>query len=156
MGAAILLQSLKAEPHFCAVVAESPFANFREIAYVRVGQFLRVGPWLGRIVLRPAIELAFLYGRLRYHVDLTDASSERAVEGVRTPILLIHGLDDHNIPPIHSREIQAHSPSDITLWEVPRAQHCGAIAVAPEEFGSRVLEWFGRGHATSAPARPPT
>ena len=156
MGAAILLQSLKAEPHFCAAVAESPFATFREVAYVRVGQFLRVGPWLGRIVLRPAVELAFLYGRLRYAVDLTQASPERAMENVRIPILLIHGLDDHNIPPVHSREIQAHNPSDITLWEVPRAQHCGAIAVAPEEFGRRVLEWFGRGSATSAPARLPT
>ena len=156
MGAAILLQSLKAESHFCAVIAESPFATFREIAYVRVGRFLRVGPWLGRVVLRPAVELAFLYGKSRYGVDLTHASPERAVENVRIPILLIHGLDDHNIPPIHSREIQAHNPSDITLWEVPRAQHCGAIAVAPEEFGRRVLEWFGRGGATSAPAHPQT
>ncbi|HUH63989.1 MAG TPA: alpha/beta hydrolase [Terracidiphilus sp.] len=156
MGAAILLQSLKAEPHFCAVVAESPFANFREVGYVRVGQFLRVGPWLGRILLRPAVELAFLYGRLRYGVDLTRASPGRAVENVRVPILLIHGLDDHNIPPSHSREIQSHNPSDITLWEVPRAQHCGAIAVAPEEFGRRVLEWFRRDSVISAPARPPT
>ena len=60
MGAAILLQALRVEPRFCAAVAESSFANFREIEYVRVGQFLRVGPWLGRIVLRPVVELAFL------------------------------------------------------------------------------------------------
>ena len=131
MGAAILLQSLRAEPHFCAVVAESPFANFREIGYTRVGQFFGVGPWLGRIVLRPAVELAFLYGRLRFGVNLADASPERAVENIQIPILLIHGLKDHNIPPSHSREIQAHNPSDITLWEVPRAGHCGAVMVAP-------------------------
>ena len=156
MGAAILLQALRAEPGFCAIVAESPFADFREIGYVRVGQFLKVGPWLGRIVLRPAVELAFLYGRIRYGINLADASPERAAEGVRVPILLIHGLEDHNIPPNHSREIQAHNPSDITLWEVPRAGHCGAIAVAPEEFDRRVLQWFGRNPPTPASTRPPT
>jgi uncharacterized protein len=32
MGAAQLLQSLPKEPRFCAVVAESPFATFREVA----------------------------------------------------------------------------------------------------------------------------
>src|SRR5690242_9331386 len=36
MGAAQLLQSLQAEPHFCAVAAESAFSTFREIAYDRV------------------------------------------------------------------------------------------------------------------------
>jgi len=155
MGAAILLQALRAEPQFCAAVAESSFASFRKIGYVRVGQFLRVGPWLGRIVLRPAVELAFVYGRLRFGVNLADASPERAVENVQTPILLIHGLEDHNIPPSHSREIQAHNPSNITLWEVPRAGHCGASMVAPEEFNRRVLQWFSRGRVTSAPALPP-
>lgn len=143
MGAAILLQALRTDLRFCSAVAESPFSDFREIGYVRVGQFFKVGPWLGRVVLRPAVELAFVYGKLRYGVNLADASPERAVESVRIPILLIHGLADHNIPPSHSREIRAHNPSDITLWEVPRAGHCGAIAVAPEEFSKRVLQWFG-------------
>jgi len=156
MGAAVLLQSLTAEPRFCAAVAESPFATFRGVAYVRVGHLFHSGPWVGRIVLRPAVELAFLYGKLRYGVNLANASPKRAVENVRTPILLIHGLDDHNIPPSHSREIQAHNPSDITLWEVPRAKHCGAIVVAPEEFAKRVLQWFGRGGLSSASVRPPT
>src|SRR5882724_11957334 len=38
MGAAILLQSLSVESHFCAVVAESPYASFREIAMDRLSQ----------------------------------------------------------------------------------------------------------------------
>ena len=48
MGAAQLLQSLEVEPGFCAIVAESSFSTFREIAYDRVGQFFQTGPWLGR------------------------------------------------------------------------------------------------------------
>jgi len=142
MGAAILLQSLREETGFCAVIAESSFTSFRQIAYVRVGQFAGTGAWLGKIALRPAVELAFLYGGITRGVLLTDASPEDAVIGSRVPILLIHGLSDDNIPFRHSEEIRSHNPADITLWEVPGAGHCGAVSVAPEQFDSRVLRWF--------------
>ena len=52
MGAAIVLQALKTTP-FCAVVAESPFASFRQIAYIRVGEVFRAGScWAGRSYAR--------------------------------------------------------------------------------------------------------
>jgi dipeptidyl aminopeptidase/acylaminoacyl peptidase len=131
MGAAIVLQAAKTTP-FCAVVAESSFASFRQIAYVRVGQFFHTGPWLGRIVFRPAVETAFLYGRLTRGVNLAEASPERSVVGSRVPILLIHGLADDNIPFPQSEQIRARNPADITLWEVPLAGHCGAVNVVPQ------------------------
>jgi uncharacterized protein len=142
MGAAILLQSVRVETRFCAVVAESSFASFRKIAYVRVGQFAGTGPWLGKIALRPAVELAFLYGKITRGVYLTDASPENAVVRSRVPILLIHGLSDNNIPFRQSEWIHSHNPSYITLWEVPGAGHCGAVSVAPQEFDNRVVGWF--------------
>src|ERR1035438_9054083 len=129
MGAAIVLKAVKTTP-FCAVVAESSFASFRQIAYVRVGQFFHTGPWLGRVALRPAVELAFLYGRLTHGVNLADASPERSVVGARVPILLIHGLSDDNIPFQQSERIRAHNAADIVLWEVPGAGHCGAVNAA--------------------------
>jgi uncharacterized protein len=141
MGAAIVLQAARTTP-FCAVVAESSFASFRQIAYVRVGQFFHTGEWLGRIVLRPAVETAFLYGRLTRGVNLADASPERSVVGGQMPILLIHGLADDNIPPQQSERIRAHNPAEIVLWEVPNAGHCGAVNAAGREFDTRVLGWF--------------
>jgi hypothetical protein len=141
MGAAIVLQAAQTTP-FCAVVAESSFASFHQIAYVRVGQFFHTGEWLGRIVLRPAVETAFLYGRLTRGVNLADASPERSVVGGQMPILLIHGLADDNIPPQQSERIRAHNPAEIVLWEVPNAGHCGAVNAAGQEFDTRVLGWF--------------
>jgi dipeptidyl aminopeptidase/acylaminoacyl peptidase len=156
MGAAILLQSVEEERRFCAVVAESSFASFRQIAFVRVGQFFHTGRWLGRIVLRPALEAAFLYGRLTRGINLADASPERSVVASRVPILLIHGLADANIPHQQSEEIRAHNPAEIVLWEVPNAGHCGAVSAAPKEFDTRVLGWFSshdRG-TVDTPLRP--
>ena len=61
MGAGELLQSLAVESHFCAVASESSFSSFRQIAYDRMGQPFHLGPWLGRTLLRPVVEFAFLY-----------------------------------------------------------------------------------------------
>jgi dipeptidyl aminopeptidase/acylaminoacyl peptidase len=145
MGAAILLQSLVAEPRFCAVVAESPFSNFRRAAYDRPARFLGGhGLWVGRTLLRPVFEVGFEYARLRYGLPLADASPVEAVARSRTPVLLIHGLADLNMRPYHSRRISDARPDHhaIELWEVPGAGHCGAWSTVPKEFETRVLNWF--------------
>ncbi len=141
MGAAIVLQSVKQTP-FCAVVAESSFASFRQVAYIRVGQVFHAGKWLGQYALRPAVELAFLYGRLTRGVNLAAVSPQDAVINSRIPILLIHGLADENIPPQQSEMIRSRNPADISLWEVPEAGHCSAVSAAGEGFNVRVLDWF--------------
>jgi dipeptidyl aminopeptidase/acylaminoacyl peptidase len=109
-----MLQAIRTTP-LCAVVAESPFASFRQIAYIRVGQAFHWGSWLGQTVLRPAVELALIYGRLTRGVNLAAASPEESVAGSRVPILLIHGLADSNIPPQQSEMTRACNPADITL-----------------------------------------
>lgn len=149
MGAAELLQSLAAATPFCAVVAESSFANFREIAYDRMGQPFHVGPWIGRTLFRPIVESAFLRARWKYGLDMTKVSPEAAVAHTRVPVLLIHGAIDSNIAVRHSRLIHQHDPQTV-LWEVPGADHCGAIAVAPREFEARVLGFFQNGAALAA------
>lgn len=141
MGAALILQAAAMEPRFCAIIAESPFASFRQIAYIRVGQIFHTGKWLGQIVLRPTVELALLYGRITRGIWLSSASPMRAVRGNETPIMLIHGLADSNIPAQQSEMIRSENPS-IVLWEVPHAGHCGAVDAAPAEFKNRVLAWF--------------
>ena len=141
MGAAQLLQSLSVEDRFCAVVAESPFATFREIAYDRVGQAFHIGPWLGRWALRPLVEVAFAYAKWKYKLDMEQVSPDQASAATRVPVLLIHGQDDSNVPVRHSRMIAKHDPA-VTLWMVPGAEHCGAVSVAPKEFEQSVVGWF--------------
>ena len=141
MGAAELLQSLSIEPRFCAVAAESSFSSFREIAYDRMGQPFHLGTWFGRTIFRPVVEFAFLYARWKYGLDMQQVSPEDSVATTRVPVFLIHGQIDSNIPLRHSRRIQARN-RNVVLWEVPSADHCGAISAAPQEFNQRLLTWF--------------
>jgi fermentation-respiration switch protein FrsA (DUF1100 family) len=138
MGAAQLLQSLSVEDRFCGVIAESSFSTFREIAYDRVGQAFHTGPWLGRSVLRPLVEVVFGYAKWKYKLDFERVSPDRAIALSHVPVFLIHGEDDSNIPVRHSRIIARDDP-EVTLWIVPGAEHCGAISMAAREFEQRVV-----------------
>jgi uncharacterized protein len=141
MGASQLLESLDPGVPFCAVAVESGFANFREIAYDRMGQPFHLGPWVGRTLLRPTVEVAFLRARWKYGLNLQQISPEDSVATTVVPVLLIHGQVDSNIPVRHSRRIRARN-ARVQLWEVPGADHCGAISTAPQEFKRRLLGWF--------------
>ena len=144
MGAAQLLQSLPKESRFCAIVVESPCATFREVAYARFGREFHAGPWLGRTVFRPTVDVGFLTVRLMHGLDMEQASPASAVASTKTPVLLIHGLKDRNIPPYHADWIQSMNASAIVVWKVPGATHTMAHQTAPAEFEQRVLKWFER------------
>jgi predicted alpha/beta-fold hydrolase len=102
MGAAQLLQSLGAGTHFCAVVAESSFSNFHEIAYDRMGQPFHlgpsVGPWFGRTFFRPLVEAAFLRARWKYGFNLQQVSPEDAVATTPVPVFLIQARSMETFP----------------------------------------------------------
>jgi dipeptidyl aminopeptidase/acylaminoacyl peptidase len=140
MGAAILLESLPCERRFRAVVAEAPFAEFREIAYDRLAQETALPSRL----FWPIVDLGMVYGRLRYGLDLDHASPAAAVRATSVPILLIHGTEDRNIPIRHSRVLHALQPTTTVLWEVAGGHHVDALATAGNEYVARVLDWFGR------------
>jgi len=41
----------------------------------------------------------------------------------------------------HSQQIHAHAPKT-QPWQVPNADHCGALSTAPQEFEHRILALF--------------
>jgi len=152
MGAAIVLQAARVEPGFCAVVAESPFSTFRAVAFDRVGYFSGgLGPWFGRTIGRLPVEVALLYARIRYGLDLTQANPADAIQHSPVPILLIHGTRDVNILPRHSQALAQLDPKHAELWLVPGAAHCGGWGAGPKTFERRVVGWFAKYNSPSAP-----
>lgn len=138
LGAAVLLQSLPKEPRFRAVVAESPFATFEEISYDRMTQV----SGLPKPVFWPVIHLGFFYTRLRYGLDMWQASPVAAIRTTAIPILLIHGTLDTNIPLHHSLELYTLNPAATRLWEIQGAEHVAGLATDPELYAKTVVSWF--------------
>lgn len=143
MGAAILIQASSIDPRIRALVAECAFSTFRDIAYYRVAQLVGLqqrAEW----VFAPLIEPAFLYTRARYGVDLYQSSPTAALRLSNTPVLLIHGTADTNIPSAHSERLGKVRPANTELWLVPSAVHTQAYGSGPQEYERRVLAWFQR------------
>lgn len=145
MGAALLLQSLRLENRFCAVVVESPFSRFQSVAYERAASYVRMPAWFGRTALRPVVDFALLYTRRKYGIDFRTANPAEGVAVTNTPMLLIAGTKDINILPHHAEDLAKLNPR-AELWMVEGAQHGGAWGTNPDLFVQRVTGFLQGTH----------
>jgi pimeloyl-ACP methyl ester carboxylesterase len=135
MGAAQLLQSLDTHPRFCAIVAESSFANFREIAYDRMGQPFHLGPWFGRTLLRPLVEVAFLRASSKYGLVQSSGLATRD-SGLAFCISCAHPVDNPSKP-------RLATPSHSFRLEETLRQHCISQSCEPSfPFRENALRVF--------------
>jgi len=146
MGGSILIQAAAQQTVFGAIVAECPFSDLPSIAEYRVVQWMH-GRMPARIVARSLVSSALVYARVRYGLSLRSASPVEGAARLRTPLLLIHGTEDANVPPAHSQAIAKADPK-AEMWFVEGAGHTGAAARDPVQFRSRVLGWF-QGHSVT-------
>jgi uncharacterized protein len=126
-------------------VAESAFRDLREVSYDFAGMY--TSALLGKTLLRPIAILAVRSGEREGGFRAEDVSPEKAVAARAFPVLLICGLEDHNIPPRHTQAIYAAAIGPKEMWLVPGAGHTQVQGRAPEEFERRVTQFVGALHA---------
>lgn len=144
MGASIALQSAAIEPRVSGVVAESAFANLREVSFDYAG--LRLSSFLGRTLFRPASSMAIRGAEKEGGFKADDISPEKAVAARAFPVLLICGLRDRNIPARHTRRIFKAAAGPKEMWLVPGAGHTAALGKEPREFERRVVNFYRKIH----------
>ena len=131
-------------------MAECPFADLKAAAEIRVRRILPLPGWTSRPVARIVVASGVLYARLRYGFDYRQVSPIAAMAQTRTPILLIHGLEDQETPYWHSQRLAQANPAAV-LWLVPHANHVRASSTDPNGFRRRVLDWFAQHRASTRP-----
>jgi fermentation-respiration switch protein FrsA (DUF1100 family) len=137
MGAGILLQT---PGEFAAIVADSPFACFPDVAVWRVSRTTQWSPAAAALFVNAALWIE----RLQSGQDLRQACPEKALRASATPVLLIHGERDMSIPPEHSQRLAAACGPNCTLKIVPGAEHTLSVAVAGAQYRDWVLEFLRR------------
>jgi uncharacterized protein len=143
LGASILIQAAAVAPAFTAIVAESPYADLREIAEYRVRRTSRMPGFVAIPAAKIAVSSAVFYARWVDNLDLRQVSPVNDIAHSSTPILLIHGMKDIRTPAWNSQRLARANPRN-SLWLVPNAGHPGAAAAAPDKFHYRVLCWFAQ------------
>lgn len=139
LGGSVLLESLRTETRFSAVIAESAYSDFPSIAEARIR---RNAPRALKWLTVPLVGSGILWTRLRYGIDLRASSAADGVRRSSTPILLAHGMADDLTSPDNSRVLAAANPALTQLWLVPGAAHVNLWATAKREFEERTLAWL--------------
>ena len=98
--------------HVRAVVADSPFADYRQVVREKMAGFWLVWPfqWL------PAFTV---------NNDYSPRKSVAALSPI--PLLLLRGERDAVVPPHHAQLLYEEAREPKALWSVPEAGHIGAL-----------------------------
>jgi uncharacterized protein len=113
LGAAVALQLAGEDPRVSAVVAAETFSDLRTIVTERAPFFFP--DW--------AIDAGIARAEIKGNFDIGSVSPEMAAAGIKVPVLLLHGAEDSDTPPVHSERVfqRLGGPKDLML--VPGAGH---------------------------------
>jgi fermentation-respiration switch protein FrsA (DUF1100 family) len=137
LGAGVALLVAAQEPRIPAVVSDSGFLD-----YMTEFHHLSVGPF--RLPFLFATIVAFT-GRIFFKADFGKVAPAQVVEQVEKPIFFIHGAKDSVIPAEETSTLHdiSDNPKD-RVWIVPNAEHVNCYRNMPEEYVSRISQFFHR------------
>lgn len=117
LGGSLVIATVAAGAPADAVIADSPFASAREQLRFRWSN-------MPRLVFNSACWIA----RRLYGADVDSLSPQDSIDSIgKTPVLMIHGDADEEVPVENSLNIAAATLNEaIDLWVVPDARHCRA------------------------------
>lgn len=139
-GAGLAVMAAALEPGIAAVVADSPFADVRDLISQETARKTPF-PKAAVPVFLPA---ASLLAHLLYDIDLGSLKPERDASRLEYSILVVHGEDDTRIPTSHGRRVHAGAPPGSELWILPGVEHVEAFETEPDEYVRRVLDYLAQ------------
>ncbi len=113
LGAAVAIQAAVGNPRVTAVVAAEAFSDLRTIGTERAPRILP-----GMLISR-----AFRVAEERGRFDVDSVRPVDAARSLEIPVLLIHGADDVDTTPDHSKRILSALAGQKRLLLVPHAGH---------------------------------
>jgi uncharacterized protein len=135
---------LTRHPDVKAIVADSPYATLE-------GVIARQFFFLPGFTKWPLVSMTRLYAWLFLGVRVSDAAPAEVVRDLNTPLLIIHGDADSQIPLEHSQSIYTNADPDRTqLWIVPGADHGFAHGLEGPRYEVRVRQFFEQHLCTAA------
>jgi pimeloyl-ACP methyl ester carboxylesterase len=117
LGAAVALQAAAEDPRIASVIAVAIFSDLRTIAKERAPFFAS----------QRDIEEALAIAEQRAAFRVNDVSPLAAAQRINVPVLLIHGENDTDTTPAHSRRVHSALHGAKQLILVPGAGHTGVI-----------------------------
>jgi uncharacterized protein len=151
-GSSVALEFAAGRPGIRAIWLESPFGKPREMARQYLSRATRLPGPLVALTSRWAVARAVAGVRKALGVGpggggLDAVDPIRSALRVTAPVLLVHGDEDHLVPPRFMRELAAALPPRSAIWNVAGAGHCHhddePAAMARLAYARKWREFFG-------------
>lgn len=153
-GGATAIQWAAVDPRVQRVLSLSPYADGKTSGQT-VRNLIRASSPPLAAVLGPIFSDAFFH-RVSHHiavklnVDVSQASPIASLPRIRTPLLLVHGTDDLNVPVSNSVRLEAARPQNTELWLLEGADHFTFFFNQQDQLRARMLRWV-EGLQTESP-----
>ncbi len=144
MGGAVAILAAAVEPRISAVVADSPYADVRELVRAEVGR---------RRLPHVFAEAAFLLARANGRPVGVLRPIDAVAKIPPRPLLLIHGGQDNLTPVADSYRLRDQTGGAADLWLVPQAGHVGAYYWFGDAYIDRVVAALKAVVPTASPPR---
>ncbi|MDF1616618.1 alpha/beta hydrolase [Petrocella sp. FN5] len=136
MGASIALQHIATYDNLDFVVADCPYADLLTILKYRIKVENKLPVWLG-------LYGASIINRLMGQGFYQDVSPISEMKHVHTPVLFIHGAQDHYIPYEHSVNLYEHKLEGVReLYLSTHGDHANSIIVDNEHYTDVVYDFL--------------
>ncbi len=147
-GAAVALLATAEIEEIGAIVADSAFADVRDVIAMEIQRESGLPEYVGEFLL-PGIDLL---GRQLYSIDLTQSVPEHIIGRISPrSVLLIHGTEDSMIPFEHAERLKAAGYEQVELWSLNGRDHAEGTRLNPgypnlsplrEQFLTKITEFF--------------
>ena len=144
-GASIALLATARIDEIAAVIADSAFANIRDVIGGELERQTGLPSDFAEILL-PGLRML---GLMIYSLDINESAPENVIGRILPrPILLIHGTEDSIIPYEHAKRLKAAAGESTELWAIP-GDHtpgvrldCDKISPTRTDYLKNVTEFF--------------
>lgn len=138
-GAALVILAASREPGIVAVVADSSFADVRDMLETEIPKRVPVTSLGARALIPGAVFAA----RHLYDIDLNRVAPARAMKNVRFFSLLIHCFDDERIPYSQSEKIKNTAGAEwVSIVSVKNCSHGQAFKTLGQDYVKIVAFYF--------------
>ncbi len=135
MGAAAALRAAEVCPEINAVVSDASFANLNSMIRRYAGRFYHL-PYF------PLVPAAVFLAEMRSGFNYGAVNPALSISRVKTPVLIIHGEADENIPVENAKLIYAAAGGPKKLLLIPGAGHVEALSTDTKTYEKEVLDFF--------------
>lgn len=138
LGAAVLIQTMAEDKRIVCGIAESPFANLRDIIrdYFSRMYYLRIN-WIPDKALEHTEKIA------NFSVD--SVAPSKSAKNITQPMMIVHGLRDEHISYKYGKEVFDNIKSKEKIWyPIEAGEHNNLSQVGGEKLNEAITTFFNK------------